>query len=214
MTPTTHSLTRCAWTLSLTLLLTSCSVFRLPKVSIPNGPSARAPQDNGTPAVVASDTATTTFDAPAGSTMSVETRAALPATSSIPAIPETRIVHWTFPALTRVATVENRSSASSGTIDTSVAKHRIDIDSRRFLLYIAAICGAGGIIARLVFKEWPTIGNALIIAGACAFAAWRLAEIPTWLWMVVLGIAAAIVLGYKRAEWDRNGDGVPDILQK
>lgn len=213
MTLSTHTLLRCAWTLSL-VFLTGCSLIRLPKVTIPGGPTALGPRDAGTPAVVTSDTGTTTFDAPAGSVMTVETHAAVPATATLPAVPEHRIVKWTFPAPTRVITTDNKSTASSGTIDTSVAKHRIDTEDRRILLYVSMICGALGLVARIALKEWPTAGNALLISSACAFASWKLAEIPTWIWFAVIVVAGGVILGYKRAEWDANGDGIPDALQR
>lgn len=214
MTSSTHTLLRCAWTLSLVLLCTGCSLIRMPKVGIPGGPTAIGHRDAGTPAVVTSDTDTTTFDAPAGSTMTAETHAAVPATNTTPTIPEYRIVKWTFPAPTRVTTTDKKDTASTGTIDTTVAKHRIDVEDRRVLLYASMICGALGLIARIALKEWPTAGNALLLASALAFASWKLAEIPTWLWVLVLVVAGAVILGYKRAEWDANGDGIPDALQR
>jgi hypothetical protein len=105
-------------------------------------------------------------------------------------------------------------TAGTGTVDTTVAKHRIDAQERRWLLWTALACGLAGLVVRSLLPAWPALSNGLLIASPIAFAAWKLADVPSWLWLVALGIVALLALGYKRAEWDRDGDGIPDVFQK
>jgi hypothetical protein len=110
------------------------------------------------------------------------------------------------------------TKASTGTIDTATAKHRIDVETaakeREPLLWVAIGCGVLGVLALIVLKEWPSIGKGLLAASVLASIAWKVAEVPWWAWLAVLAGVGLVIAGYKRAEWDANGDGVPDILQR
>lgn len=176
--------------------------------------------DAGTPATLNTAKDDEVIPIPAGSeVIVVETEAveAQPATADTPAVeakPASKETTIRFAGSTHWKRSRATVKADTGTIDTSVAKHRIDVDGRKPLLYISVGLLAVGVILRVALKEWPTPGNGAMIAGLVAGLAWKMSEIPWWAFLLVLGGGALLVLGYKRAEWDRDGDGVPDILQR
>lgn len=90
--------------------------------------------------------------------------------------------------------------ASTGKIDTELAKHESDNKARQILLYGALVAGLAAAVA--VWRGWPTLAIILgIAAGACLFM-WKMTELPAWIWAVVgLPLAAAGVWwGYTRAQ--------------
>jgi hypothetical protein len=174
---------------------------------------ALAPKDAGTPATVEKRESSAKLEAPAGTQVRVERTEPVPATADTKFSPGRTLTEWTFPD-TAVFTFDTQQArASSGTVDTTVAKHRIDVAERRWLLWTAIACGLAGIVVRSLVPAWPALSNGLLAGAALAFASWKFSEIPAWLWLVALGVVAALALGYKRAEWDRDGDGIPDRLQ-
>ncbi len=175
---------------------------------------AQAPKDAGTPATVEKRDTSAKLETPAGTQVRVERTDPVPATAETKFSPGRTLTEWTFPD-TAVFTFDvQQARASSGTVDTSVAKHRIDVEERRWLLWTAIGCALAGLVVRSLLPAWPSLSNGLLIAAPLAFAAWKVADIPAWLWLVALGVVAALALGYKRAEWDRDGDGIPDALQR
>jgi hypothetical protein len=205
-----------AYSLSLAaiLLLTGCGLIRgRPTIKAP-GVSVTGPQDAGKPATLATAEAGTTMPIPAGSAVKVTQTEAQPATAEKPAVPATTVTEITPSAPTVITHTESKVQADTGTIDTSVAKHRIDAAERRWLLWAAIACGIAGLIVRSLLPSWPSLSNGLLVAAPCAFAAWKFAEVPAWLWGLVVAAVILLALGYKRAEWDKNGDGIPDALQR
>lgn len=209
---------------TLIMLFTGC-MLRGPRVSIPDngilaGGQATAPKNNGTPATVNSSGEETRMEVPVGSTVTettIEATPAIPATPDTPAVPATprtvvREVHLSAP--TAIVQKAQHVQTSTGTIDTAVALHRIDVQDRSKLLWIALACGIGGLIVRSTFPAWPGISNGLLAGAAIAFVAWKVSALPQWIFLVPIGIMGAKALGYKRAEWDKDGDGIPDLLEK
>ncbi len=202
------------------MLLCGCSILdRVPRVSVPATEllapaSATAPRDTGKPATVASAGEESRIALPAGSTITVTRTEAQPATERTPARPaiEVREIHLSSDS----AWYERAQhiAASTGTIDTSVAMHRIDVAERRWLLWTAIACGIAGIVVRQVVPLWPGLSNGLLMGAALAGAAWKFSAIPSWIFAVAIGACALIAIGYKRAEWDKDGDGIPDILER
>ena len=187
----------------LPLLLGGCTAGRikLGKASVVGVPDA------GTPATLTSGEVRSGFRVPAKSRL-VRTRTA--ATASAPA---SEVDTWVFSEPTAFEQVASSMMASTGTIDTSVRKHAIDAAERRWLLFAAIGCAIGGLVVRSLLPAWPALSNGLLIAAPLAFAAWKLAEVPWWLWMAVIVGVGLLALGYKRAEWDANRNGVPDFLE-
>lgn len=165
-------------------------------------------RDAGTPASAKSGGSVTTLPLAAGSKVTW---------TSAPNV-EAGVVSVELSAPSEFRVESHASEASTGTIDTTVAKHRIDTEAataeRKPLLWVAIGCGVLGVILRVVVKEWPAWGNGFMLAGAVAGLAWKVAEIPWWAFLAVILGVLLLVLGYKRKEWDANGDGVPDVLQK
>lgn len=147
----------------------------------------------------------------------VEAQSAKAATDSSPAEaaqPAKTVTEIVVSEPTEWTETRQEVNADSGTIDTSVAKHAIDVKSRQWLLFVAVGCGIAGLLVKSLLPEWPALSHGLLLAAPIAFASWKLAEIPQWLWMIAIGIVGLLALGYKRAEWDKNKNGIPDILEK
>jgi hypothetical protein len=196
------------------VLVSGCGLIRRPPGIKAPGVSVTGPQDAGKPATLATAEAGTTMPIPAGSTVKVTQTDAQPATQGKPALPATTVTEIIPAAPTVITHTETKVQADTGTVDTSVARHRIDVEARRWLLWTAIGCGIAGVVVRSMLPAWGGLSNGLLMAGALAFGAWKFAEIPAWIWIVVLGVVGAMALGYKRAEWDRDGDGIPDFLQR
>jgi hypothetical protein len=171
-------------------------------------------KDAGKPATIAKSEAGVAVALPEGSKVTVTKYEAIPATPSSPAQPAREVTEISPAGPTNYLKTESKTDASTGTIDTSVATHRIDVAERRWLLWAAIGLGVAGVVVRSMVPAWPSLSNGLLLGGALAFASWKLAEIPTWIWGVALGVVALMALGYKRAEWDADHDGTPDFLQK
>ena len=172
-----------------------------------------APADPGTPATSSSVSSVATLPVPAGS--SVESVPAKPATATTPAEPAT--VKVTLSAPSELKVESHGEAASTGTVDTTVAVKKAELaqgsKDRAPLLWVAIACGVLGVVARIVVKEWPAIGNGFLAAAALAGVAWKVSEVPWWAFLGVFLLIGAIIAGYKRAEWDKNRDFIPDSFQ-
>lgn len=201
------------------ILLSGCS---LPgrRGSIKAGPVAvQGVANAGTPAMLATDEEGESIEIPAGSELLITETAAIearPATSTAPAIearPAVKETALVFPGTSHWRRNRATVRADTGTIDTTVAKHSLDIAERRWLLWAAIGCGVGGLVVRSMLPTWPSLSNGLLLAAVAAGVSWKLAEVPAWLWLGIIAVVALIIAGYKRREWDKDGDGIPDALQ-
>jgi len=191
------------------LLLAACST--LPRIRIGKAEVA-APKDAGTPATLKQGEVKTGMVIPPKTRVSIVKVDAIPATAETPARPATETLTFDFSQASEFIQTANTLAASTGTVDTSVAKKRIETEGKAPLLYAAI--GAG--VAAVVFMvlKWPTVALLCGIGSGAFFAAWRLADIPWWAGLIALTAGGALMLGYKRAELDANGDGIPDRFQK
>lgn len=169
-------------------------------------------KDAGKPVVVDSSGEESRIELPAGSTITITRTEAQPATDTAPAKPAVEVRAITVASDAAMIEKAQRVSANSGTVDTSVAKHRIDTEDRAKLLWVAVACGIAGIAAKLLMPSWPTAPTACFAAAALAFGAWKVSQLPEWLWAVVIGGFVIYAIGWWNR--DRNGDGIPDRLQK
>lgn len=173
----------------------------------------------GTPATLDTTNEGEVLDLPAGTELVVtayEAQPAQAATPEAPAVapePARTVTQVHLPEATQWKRTKATVQANTGTVDTSVAKHAADVAERRWLLWTAIACGIGGIVIRSMLPAWPSLSNGLLLGAVLAALAWKLAAVPAWTWLVALGVVGLLVAGYKRAEWDKNKDGVPDILQ-
>lgn len=195
----------------LCLVLTGCGLLPGPKIRIP-GVTVQSVKDAGKPAVVNTHEAKEGLTIPKGSKFSLKQKEAIPASSESPAQPAVTEVEIQPSEVMQWSRSVNSISADTGTVDTTVAKHRIDAEERRPLLYAgiaAAVVGLG-----FMYVRFQAIAVMCFVASGAFFLAWRMAEISPWVGGMFLVAAVAGFAFYKRAEWDANGDFVPDVLQR
>lgn len=165
--------------------------------------------DAGKPAVLISGETRRGFRIPANSKVAI-TRT--DATASLPAIESAQ---FELSGPSEYQEISSRVDASTGTIDTEVAKKRIDVESKAPFLYAAIACVLGA--AGCMIARFPAAALLSGVAAVSFFALWKMSDLP--IWFVCVGVAALaggafLIFGYKRAEADLNGDGIPDRLQK
>lgn len=170
--------------------------------------AVRGVADAGTPAVLKTDEVVAGFTIPAGSRVTMSRAEATP---SAPAIEQ---MHVDVARDSEFKQSRATFDASTGTVDTSVAKHRIDSEERRWLLWAAIGALLAGFVVRSLLPAWPALSNGLLVSAAIAGVAWKVAMIPDWFLAIGATVAALLALGYKRAEWDANKNWIPDVLEK
>lgn len=202
----------CIAVLAVSFALAGCSASRGgPAIRVGENSVSR-PKDAGKPATLNETKAGESVIIPAGSKVVVTETAAVAATEKEPAKPAVKVTE-VVPAEPMVwEKQETKVEANTGTVDTSIAKARIEAEERKPLLWVAIGCVVVGVLVRVVLKEWPSLGNGLLLAGVVAGVAWKVSAIPAWVVGVVVVVFGAVALGYKRAEWDKDGDGKPDFL--
>lgn len=167
-------------------------------------------KDAGKPASLVTEAAGMSLPIPAGSRVVMtkfQPTEPVPATDHTPAVaaqPAREVTEIVLQKPTELRKTETKIAADTGTVDVSVAKHRIDVQSRQWLLVAMIVCGVVGLVARSMLPAWPAISNGLLMAAVAAGLAWKMAEIPAYLWVAILGGVAILVLGYKRREKDEK----------
>jgi hypothetical protein len=201
-----HYLAGLLISVAFALLLTACSAGG--GVRTKHG-SASGPKDPGTPSFVDNADTITETVLPAGSTVE-----SVPQSEASPAF--TRVV---LSAPTVIKTSVSTTKAQSGTVDTTVAQKRIEEETKSKekapLLYAGIACFALAIVAAVL--KWPVVGAILAGGGAFFLASWKLAGLPDWFWMLGAAcvlIGGSIFLGFKRSEWDANGNLIPDRFER
>jgi hypothetical protein len=152
--------------------------------------TATAPKDVGTPAALERSQSETTVP--------------IPAKSEIVVLPEHR-VQVTVPEPTTMTVKSVSEHASTGTIDTEVAKHRIDSQAKQPFLF-ASIASIGAVVF-FMWRGYPTGAMLAGLAGVIFFLFWKLSDLPSWFWVVGLATvvgATFLFLGYERAEKDKS----------
>jgi hypothetical protein len=170
------------------------------------------PDNASAPSAIATATATESTAIPKGSTITVTET---PATAQAPAQKVTAYNFAEAATQTRVEESTRAEVAPPRAPDQTVALRKADNTARLPLLYAAIGAAAIGLV--FMVMKWPTAAASSGGAAVVFFIAWQAAGLPAWFYMVgilLLVAGACVVLGYKRAEWDANGDGVPDIFQQ
>ncbi len=188
-------------------MLCGCAMFQKKGVIKSGGATVAAVESAGKPATLATTDGKESIAIPKDTTVTITEHEATP---TAPAFKVTEL-HFNSPTEWQkfTATV----AANTGTVDTSVATKRLEIAERQWLLWAAIGCGIGGIVLKSMLPAWPGLSNGLLLAAVVAGVSWKVAALPGWLWAAGAVIMALMAWSYKRAEWDKNGDGVPDILQ-
>lgn len=195
-------------TLILLLGLTGCAASGLMRKG---GFKLQPPKDASAPSVVNSGEIVAETVIPAGT---VKTIVESKGTATEPAKKETR---YTFTEETVERSVEKTESATLANPrapDQTVALAKVAAAERRYLLFIGIGLFVAGIALKSLLPAWGGLANGAFLGAALALAAWKLAEIPAWIFMVAIGVSGLLALGYKRGELDRDGDGIPDFIQK
>jgi hypothetical protein len=206
---------------SFIVLFVGCVLFggcvRVPKIRVGKH-TVTAPKDVGKPATLSTAEAGEVATLPAGSKVTItETAAqpAVPASAEAPAAaatPARRVTEFVPSAPMEWHRTESSVHADTGSVDTTVATKRIEAEERRPLLYCAIVAAVAGL--GFMYVRFQSIAVMCFIGSGCFFLAWRMAEISPWVGGLFLVAAVAGFAFYKRAEWDQNGDGIPDALQR
>ncbi len=122
--------------------------------------------------------------------------------------------------LLKGATLVHRAASSEVSVapprapDKTIEMHKADLAERRYLLFIGIGLGIAAIAVKSLLPVWPGLWKGAAAGSVLALAAWKIMEIPAWAFMCAIGVSALLAFGYKRAELDLNGDGIPDRLQR
>jgi len=183
------------WMLVISLLLSGClntGKLRMGRVEL------TPPGNASTPSVVNSGEKTTETVIPAGTEKkTVETQG----TATTPARTETT---FTFPKETKETVREQTDSvtlANERAPDQTVALRKADNAARAPLLYAAL--GSLAATAVMMLLKYPTGAMLTGAAAGVFFLAWKLADVPSWLWAVgAVAIAGAVflVIGHEKGE--------------
>lgn len=177
--------------LLLVLTLTSCK--SLPRITFGKD-SVTGVADAGKPATLTQGETKTSFAVPAGTQMQTVKVEASPTT------PAKETTTWNFSAPTKFEIDASTLKADTGTVDTSVALHKVDVASKQPLLYFAGVCLL--LCGIMLYFEHPTAAMFCGAGAVVSFAAWRMPDLPEWFWMVgVICVVAglALVFGHAKA---------------
>jgi len=161
----------------------------------------------GTPAVVNTSSQVSTLTLPKGSEVTVTKLEALPGTPAtpsspaIPAQPAKEVTEVKLADNAQLTTTAEIVHASTGTIDTAVAEHKIDEAAKQPLLFAAI----GAALAAIVFLwlKYPTPALISGIASIAFFMAWNMPSLPSWFYeigIVGLVISIGLWLGHEKGE--------------
>lgn len=167
-------------TLVLCLLFTG-GCKSLPHITLGKA-SVTGVADAGKPATLTQGKTKTSFVVPAGTQMQQVKVEATPTT------PAKETITWNFTAPTKFETDASTLKADTGTVDTSVAQHKVDVASRQPLLYFAGVCLLACLT--MMYFDHPTAAMMCGAASGIVFAAWRMPDLPEWFWMV--GVACVV----------------------
>lgn len=174
-----------------------CAMFK-PKGTINVGKaSVTAVADAGKPATLATSDAKESVAIPKDTTVTITEH---PATTTTPAYKVTEL-HFNSP--TEWQKFNTTVSANTGTVDTSIAQKKIEVASRAPLLYAAILGGLGAIL--FVYLSYPTPAMLCGAASGVFFLAWKLSDLPPWIWALgAAGLAAgvALYLGHHRGLYE------------
>lgn len=167
----------------LVLLLTGCHA--IPRIRLPDVGSVVGVKDPGKPAEVSKTEVTTSVPVPAGSVVAVS------------ATGETIVTVKTPTVLTqKVASTK----ATTGTIDQTVAAHRIDKEQETTLakhrILIGTLLLLGGIVVGFVLPgpiRWPMAG---ILMSGVGLLLVLMPNPPAWMMMLLSGAAVAFVASH------------------
>ncbi len=154
--------------------------------------------DAGKPATLESAQTKSGVTIPKDTPVSITRYEAVPATDKTPFQPAREEVRFVPTFDTRLESVSATMSANTGTVDTTVALKKVQVSARAPLLYAAF--AAAALAAFFVYIQYPT--PAMLAGGAAVifFLAWKLSELPEWVWALGLVSAVAGVVMWRAHE--------------
>lgn len=189
------------------LCMTGCAVFgKRPQIRAGDVSVTGLP-DAGKPATLGTSQSGESLPLPAGSriietkTDAVPAKAATAESPAVPAQPARTVTEIIPGAATVLQRTESTVHADTGTVDTSIAAHKIDAAESRPLLYAAIVAAAAA--GFFVWRAYPTPALACGIASAVFFLAWKVSGLPDWFWAIGLlaaGVAGALYIGHEKGE--------------
>lgn len=186
------------------LFLAGCASFEAGKIRLP-GVAVNPVKDAGSPAQVATSEAGVSLVLPKGSRIvkrEIKGMAYRPASKGQLEVKETpsQTITEIIPGdETTYTEKESTVAATTGTTDTSLAKHRVDAEESRPLLYAAI--GAALAAGFFVWRAYPTPAMACGAASIVFFMAWKVSGLPEWFWAVGLACVVgggAIYIAHER----------------
>lgn len=154
-------------------------------------------KDAGKPALYASSEKGATLPLNPGdklTTTLVGASMGLPATASSPAVapqPAKTITEVVLAHPTVLQTTDTQINANTGTVDTSIREHEIDVNASMPLLYAAIASGLAACV--FVYLKYPTPAMIAGGAGIIFLISWQATKLPPWFWMLgVVGLAVAV----------------------
>lgn len=193
--------------ISACLLAAGCAVFRKqPAIAAP-GVTVTAPADSGKPATLDTAKAGESLPIPAGSRLTVTKFGAvafIPATVNAPeqpAQPAKEVVQIDLGGASVWTKTAETVRADTGTVDTSVAKAKIEAAESRILLYAALGCLV--VAGAFFWMHYPTPAMLAAAASGVLFLCWKVSGLPPWFWGVAvaaLAIGGGLYFGHERGE--------------
>lgn len=159
-----------------------------------------APKDAGTPARIDRDDIDTRLTIPPQTRVSIVKTAAIPGTVDTPGRPAVETLTFDFSQAAEFVQKANKIAATSGTVDTSVAKRRLEVESKEPLLYAAILAGAAAVVFMVL--KWPGVSLLCGIGSGAFFVAWKVADVPWWVGVCAIVAGGGLWLGYHRGETD------------
>lgn len=199
------------------ILLSGCSL--LPGHIKLGGNSVTAVKDAGRPATIATGDKTESIPLPDGSSLTItkfEAQAeqiTKDGKAVTPAAPAKTVTEIHLAGASQLTTTEKTVAANTGTVDTTVANHRIDETAKEPLLYCAIACVL--VAVAMLYFEHPAAAGLSAAAAAALFAAWRMPDLPEWFWMLgAIGIAGALCLVFGHAKGVANSTATSATVSK
>lgn len=192
------------------LLFAGCA-FQRGRIITPQG-TVVGVKDAGKPAQIATVDDRGTLEIPAGTKMTVTKTEAVPATAQAPAKPAQEVTSYDFSQPTRFEQVKVAVNADTGTVDTSIAKHRIDVEENRWLLWASLACIP--LAALFFYLHYPTPAFYAIASAVVFFVAWQIAGLPEWIKFLGFGgIIAGVVMWRAHERGLRTGAAAPEAAE-
>lgn len=192
----------------LSLLLLAGCFHQRGSIQTPQG-TVVGLTDAGKPATMATETKGESLPIAAGSRLVVTKSEALPAipatkdTAAIPAQPAKEVTELLLSKDTVWAKTANSVKADTGTVDTSIRQHEIDVSAAQPLLYAALLSMIG--VGVGIWLKYPTVSYICGASSVVFFLAWKVSGMPPWFYAVgIAGLvgAGALWLGHRRGEKD------------